>query len=129
MAAYILRRILLTIPTLALVAVIVFALIRFIPGDPAQVMLGPDTDPATVAALRHQMGLDQPLVVQFFKWLDAVLHGDFGVSVASGEPVAALILDRFRLTASIVVVAVALAKAAWARSPSPIISSDACLDE
>ena len=116
---------LLTIPTLLLVSVIVFGLIRLIPGDPAEVMMGPDADPASVASLHHQMGLDRPLPVQFFAWAGRVLHGDLGVSVATGEPVVHLIVTRFQLTAAIVLVSVSLATliavslgmiAAWRRN-------------
>ena len=89
MIAYIFRRLLLTIPTLLLVSVIVFGLIRLIPGDPAEVMMGPDADPASIASLHHQMGLDQPLPVQYFAWAGRTLHGDLGVSIATGEPVVA----------------------------------------
>ena len=125
MIAYILRRLLLTIPTLLLVSIIVFGLVRLIPGDPAEVMMGPDADPASIASLHHQMGLDDPLPVQFFAWAGHVLHGDLGVSIATGEPVARLIVDRFQLTAAIVLVAVSLATliavslgmiAAWRRN-------------
>lgn len=125
MIAYIFRRLLLTIPTLLLVSVIVFGLIRLIPGDPAEVMMGPDADPAFVASLHHQMGLDEPLPVQFFAWAGRTLHGDLGVSIATGEPVVRLIVTRFQLTAAIVLVSVSLATliavslgmiAAWRRN-------------
>jgi peptide/nickel transport system permease protein len=125
MIAYILRRLLLTIPTLLLVSIIVFGLVRLIPGDPAEVMMGPDADPASVASLHHQMGLDDPLPVQFLAWAGRVLHGDLGTSIATGEPVARLIVERFQLTAVIVLVAVSLATliavslgmiAAWRRN-------------
>jgi peptide/nickel transport system permease protein len=125
MLRYILKRLLLAIPTLFLVALAVFALVRLIPGDPALVMLGEGADPEAVAALRAELGLDQPLPVQFVSWLGQVLQGDLGKSISSGEPVGGLILSRFGLTASIVVVAVALATtlaiasglaAAWRRN-------------
>jgi peptide/nickel transport system permease protein len=125
MIAYILRRLLLTIPTLLLVSIIVFGLIRLIPGDPAEVMMGPDADPASIASLHHQMGLDEPLPVQFFAWAGRTLHGDLGVSIATGEPVVRLIVTRFQLTAAIVLMSVLLATliavslgmiAAWRRN-------------
>ena len=127
MIAYIFRRLLLTIPTLLLVSVIVFGLIRLIPGDPAEVMMGPDADPASIASLHHQMGLDEPLPVQFIAWAGRTLHGDLGVSIATGEPVVRLIVTRFQLTAAIVLVSVLLATliavslgmiAAWRRNSS-----------
>lgn len=108
-ALYLGRRLLLTVPTLLIVAILVFTLVRLIPGDPAQVMLGDAADPDAIAALRERMGLDQPLWAQFLHWLGQVARGDLGSSIITGEPVRALVLDRFMVTASIVVTAVALA--------------------
>lgn len=110
-ARYVAKRLLLSLPTLLLAALFVFALIRLIPGDPAQVMLGEGADADAVAALHRQMGLDRPLPVQFFTWLGAALHGDLGTSAATGEPVLPLLLQRFQVTASIVLSAVAIATA------------------
>ena len=111
MLGYIAKRLLLTLPTLFFVALAVFFLIRLIPGDPAQVLLGDSADAATLAALRHELGLDHSLAVQFVIWLRAVLSGDLGHSIASGEAVGDLILQRFQLTATVVLVAVTLATA------------------
>lgn len=127
MLSYILRRLLLTIPTLFVVSIIVFLLIRFIPGDPAQVMLGQDADAASIAALHHELGLDYPLPVQYAKWLGRAVQGDLGHSVITGQPVAALVWQRFQVSASVVLMAVALAAliaiisglvAAWRRGSS-----------
>lgn len=109
MLKYLAKRLLLTVPTLLLVALIVFVLVRLIPGDPAQVMLGDGADPAALAAMHHQMGLDRPLPVQFGAWLAHVAVGDFGTSIRTGEPVASLIISRFTVTATIVLVAMTLA--------------------
>jgi peptide/nickel transport system permease protein len=109
MLRYIAKRVLFAIPTLFLVAIGVFLLVRLIPGDPALVMLGEGADPAAIAAIHAKLGLDQPLPVQFVAWLGRVFHGDLGNSIISDEPVGALILSRFQLTASIVIVAVAFA--------------------
>lgn len=109
MLKYLAKRLLLAIPTLLLVAFIVFALVRLVPGDPAQVMLGEGADPAALAAMHHEMGLDRPLPVQFLAWLSHVAVGDFGTSIRTGEPVAALILSHFKVTATVVLVAMALA--------------------
>ncbi|MGV3481691.1 MAG: ABC transporter permease [Sphingobium sp.] len=106
---YLGRRLLLTVPTLLIVAILVFTLVRLIPGDPAQVMLGDAADPDAIAALRERMGLDRPLWAQFLHWLGQVAQGDLGSSIITGEPVHALVLDRFMVTASIVVTAVGLA--------------------
>lgn len=109
MSKYLAKRLLLTVPTLLLVAVIVFLLVRLVPGDPAQVMLGEGADPTAVAALHHEMGLDRPLPVQFATWLSHVAVGDFGASIRTGEPVSSLIASHFKVTATVVLSAMALA--------------------
>ena len=109
MLQYLAKRLLLTVPTLLLVAVIVFVLVRLVPGDPAQVMLGEGADPAAVAAMHHAMGLDRPLPVQFATWLAHVAIGDLGASIRTGEPVSSLIASHFKVTATVVLLAMALA--------------------
>jgi peptide/nickel transport system permease protein len=109
MLGYILKRLLLTLPTLLLVSVGVFFLIRLIPGDPALVLLGEGADAASLAGVRADLGLDRPVPVQFLAWLEHAVRGDLGRSIVSGEPVAKLILEHFGLTAAVVLVAVALA--------------------
>ncbi|WP_442593470.1 ABC transporter permease [Parapusillimonas sp. JC17] len=109
MLAYLARRIAQTIPTLLLVALAVFALLRLIPGDPAQLMLGDGADAESLARLREQMGLTGSLPTQFMRWLAAVLRGDFGHSLSDGQPVLPVIIERFQVSATIVVVAVAIA--------------------
>lgn len=97
------------LPTLILVSVAVFILVRLIPGDPASMMLGDAADAQALAALREQMGLDRSLVEQFLLWAGNILQGDFGRSIASRQPVLDTILARFQVSASVVVVAVVLA--------------------
>ena len=109
MLSYIVKRLLLSLPTLVLVALAVFFMIRLIPGDPAVVMLGEAADKAAVAALHKDLGLDRPLPAQFLTWLAHALRGDLGQSIATGEPVSGLILQRFRLTATVVLISVSLA--------------------
>jgi peptide/nickel transport system permease protein len=109
MFGYLARRLAMTIPTLLLVAVAVFVLVRLIPGDPIQVMLGDTTNPAQIEMLRQQLGLDQPMPVQFIYWLAKVATGDLGHSITNGLAVLPLILERFQVSATIVLVAVALA--------------------
>ncbi|MBP0494538.1 ABC transporter permease [Roseomonas indoligenes] len=108
-ATYALKRLAWALPTLLLVAVAVFALLRMVPGDPAQLMLGDAADAVQLDALRETMGLNQSLPVQFARWLQAALRGDLGRSLANDQAVLPLILERFRVTASIVLAAVALA--------------------
>ena len=128
MLRFLLQRLGMAVPTLATVAVTVFALIRLIPGDPATLMLGDMADPSAVADLRRSLGLDQSLPVQFMYWIGHVLSGDFGRSISTGQAVLPLVLDRFSVSAGIVLVAVALASlvavpagmiAAW-RQDSPL---------
>ncbi|WP_312793984.1 ABC transporter permease [Tianweitania sp.] len=109
MIRFILNRVLMALPTVALVAITVFALIRFIPGDPAELMLGDMAQPAQIEALRAELGLDQSLPQQFLIWLGNVLQGDFGRSIVNGEAVLPLVLERFVVSAEVVVVAVFLA--------------------
>ena len=94
MLPYLVRRLLLTIPVLIGVATLVFALIHFIPGDPAQAILGESASPADVAQLRARLGLDRPLLVQYGTFLKGVSHGDLGESLRNGRPVTGQILER-----------------------------------
>lgn len=109
MLRFALTRIALAVPTLFIVAVSVFLLIRLIPGDPALLMLGDMADPHSLADFRRSHGLDQPLPVQFALWLGNLAAGDLGRSITTGQEVLPLIFDRFLVSATIVVVAVALA--------------------
>lgn len=106
---YVGRRALWTLPTLLLVSLLVFVLMRLIPGDPALLILGDGATPEQLAGLRAQYGLDRPLFRQFGIWLGQVVRGDLGQSITSGEAVLPLLLERFQVSAAIVVVAVALA--------------------
>ena len=109
MLRYILHRLLMTVPTALLVALAVFVLLRLVPGDPAQLMLGDTATEETLAELRAQLGLDQPIPMQFLYWLGNVAVGDLGRSITNDLPVLPLIFDRFQVSASIVIVAVVLA--------------------
>jgi peptide/nickel transport system permease protein len=98
MHRYILRRLLQTIPVLLLFSVVVFVVLRLVPGDPALAMLGLQATPEAVAEIRQEMGLDKPIVVQYGIWLGHVVQGDFGVSWSSKQPVFQLIKRRFEAT-------------------------------
>jgi len=106
---YLLRRIVWTIPTLLIVAGIVFLMMRLIPGDPAQLVLGDTATPTQLAELRAHLGLDQPISRQFLRWISQLVRGDFGNSISTGQAVLPLILERFQVSATIVLVAVAAA--------------------
>lgn len=109
MLRFILSRMAMGLPTLFLAAAAVFFLMRLIPGDPAALMLGDMATPKALAALRSELGLDKPIFVQFFIWLQQIVTGDFGTSITNGQPVLPQILDRFAISGTIVVVSVALA--------------------
>src|SRR5688572_3555418 len=106
---YVMRRLAWTLPTLLLVGLLVFMLMRLVPGDPALLILGDSATPEQLAAMRAEYGLDKPLPLQFVYWLGEVVQGDLGRSITSGEPVMQLLVDRFQVSAAIVLVAVALA--------------------
>ncbi|HEK1687192.1 TPA: ABC transporter permease [Pseudomonas putida] len=109
MFRYILQRLGMAIPTLLLIAVAVFTIIRLIPGDPALLMLGDMADEQSLASTRQALGLDQPMAVQFVIWFKAVLSGDLGHSITTREAVLPMMLERFGVSSSIVLIAVLLA--------------------
>jgi peptide/nickel transport system permease protein len=109
MLRFALSRTVMALPTLLIVAISVFVLIRLVPGDPAALMLGDLATPASLADLRARLGLDQSLPVQFGIWFANLLKGDLGRSITSQESVLPLVLTRFWVSAQIVVVAVLLA--------------------
>ena len=108
MLSYLIKRGLMAVPTVLLVSVLVFVMIRAIPGDPVALMLGDTNDPQLVREMRASLGLDRPIVEQFLLWVSHVLQGDLGVSVKSKEPVLHLIMSHFPVTAQVVVVATIL---------------------
>ncbi|MFY7961073.1 MAG: ABC transporter permease [Elsteraceae bacterium] len=109
MVSYILRRLAMTLPTLLLVSVAVFALVRLIPGDPVQLMFGDLGTAEQIADARAAMGLDEPLPVQFWRWFSRAMTGDFGLAVTNGQPVLPLIWERFQVSAGVVLAAVVIA--------------------
>ncbi len=100
MLVYAIKRSLTIVPVILLVSLIVFLLIHFIPGDPALVFVGEDAAPGEVERIRFEMGLDQPLYVQFGTWLAMVARGDFGESIIYQRPVIDLIWERLPVTLS-----------------------------
>jgi peptide/nickel transport system permease protein len=109
MLRFIANRVLMALPTILIVSIAVFSLIRFIPGDPASLMLGDMAEPAQIAAMQAELGLDKSTPMQFMVWAEHAIRGDFGKSIATGEPVAELVLSRFFVSAQIVLIAVLLA--------------------
>lgn len=111
MLRYTLERLATTLPTVLLVAISVFVLMRVVPGDPAALLVGDGENPERVEQLRQELGLNRSWFVQFRLWITAIVQGDFGVSLMNGQPVLPLMIDRFLVTLQIVAVSVALATA------------------
>jgi glutathione transport system permease protein len=98
MLTYIVKRLLGMIPTLLLVAAVVFLFVHMLPGDPARLAAGPEADEQTVELVRHELGLDLPLPQQFVRYFGNMLQGDLGISLRSKRPVSTEIADRFMPT-------------------------------
>lgn len=98
MLNYVLKRLLGLIPTLLIVAVLVFLFVHLLPGDPARLIAGPEADGQVVQMVRQQLGLDRPLYVQFWHYMTQALTGDFGTSMVSRRPVSQEIASRFMPT-------------------------------
>jgi len=108
MGAYLARRIIQLVPILILASIIIFTIMHMIPGDPAQVYAGPDATPDALAAIRKDMGLDQPLPIQYLRWLQHVVRLDFGVSYTSKYPVIELIQQKAGATLELALAAALL---------------------
>jgi peptide/nickel transport system permease protein len=111
MGPYALRRILDAVPVVFVVSVLIFAGLRCAPGDPAEIMAGPDPGPETIAAIRQAMGLDLPIAAQYALWLRAAVTGDLGLSLANGLPVGELLLDRMGPTLQLAAAGMAMSLA------------------
>lgn len=108
MRKYILKRLLSMIPAVFVVSVVIFLIIHLTPGDPAAVMLGDQADPEAIAALREALGLNDPLPVQYLRWLGGVLQGDLGQSLYSDESMISMLLSHLGPTLSLTVFALAI---------------------
>jgi len=109
MLSFIVRRLLIAIPTLILVSVFVFFLQKLLPGDPALVLAGEERDPETLAFIREKYHLNEPIIVQYVLWVGAMLQGDFGVSLRTNQPVLELIGDKLPVTIQLAVMAMVIA--------------------
>ncbi len=99
MSSYIAGRLASLIVSLLVASVVIFLIIEVVPGDPAQFMLGMNAQPDTLAALRSQLGLDQPAVMRYFSWVTGMVQGDFGISYTYRSPVSELIVQRIGVSA------------------------------
>ena len=108
---FVLRRLVATIPTLFVVSLVIFTVIRLAPGDPAQMLLGEDATPESLASLRQALGLDKSLPVQYLAWMSALFRGDMGRSLATNQPVVQAIAERLPVTLELALFATILAVA------------------
>jgi peptide/nickel transport system permease protein len=107
--AYVIRRILATIPVMAVVALFVFSLLYIAPGDPAAVIAGDQATPADVERIRQSLGLDRPFLVQFGDWVWNIAHANLGTSMFTGLPVTKMIAQRIEPTLSLMAVTLVFA--------------------
>jgi peptide/nickel transport system permease protein len=109
MVRYLIPRLAESVVTFVLVTIVVFIGVRALPGDPARALAGEESDPATVEAVRHSFGLDQPIPVQYVKYVGNALHGDLGTSSRTGLPVASSIGHAIPVTLQLSVFAITIA--------------------
>jgi peptide/nickel transport system permease protein len=107
--AYLIRRVLATIPVMAFVALFVFSLLYIAPGDPAAVIAGDQASPADVERIRQGLGLDRPFLVRFSEWVFRIFQGDLGISIFTSLPVTSLIRQRIEPTVSLMLLTLVFA--------------------
>jgi len=108
MLTYVIRRVIATIPVMAVVALVVFSLLYITPGDPAAIIAGEQASPADIERIRASLGLDQPFLVRFGEWVWQLLHGDLGTSIFTNLPVTTMIAQRFEPTLSLMAITLCL---------------------
>ena len=111
MTGYLLRRLLILLATLFAASLVVFAVLQILPGDPAAIMLGTGARPDTLAALRHQLGLDAPLLLRYLRWIGGLLVGQFGTSYTYSVPVRELVAARVMVSLPLAAMAIVLSTA------------------
>src|SRR5689334_885456 len=109
MAAFVLKRLMATIPVMGMVAVVVFLILRLSPGDPAAILAGDAATPEMIAGIRANLGLDRPILVQFGAWVWQLLHGDLGNSLLSLQPVSTTIGEKIGPTVSLALTTIVFA--------------------
>lgn len=109
MLIYIAKRLMVALPTLLIVSMLVFGLQMLLPGDPVLAMAGEERDPETLARIREQLHLDDPVPVQYLRWLGGVVTGDLGTSLRTGEPVSQLIVQKLPVTIQLAVMSMVFA--------------------
>jgi len=109
MTTYLIKRIFVLIVTLLLVSITIFAVLMVIPGDPAQIILGVHATPETLQGLRHKMGLDRPVMVQYLSYMKNLVMGDLGRSITYDVPIHSLILTRLQVTVPLAILSMIFA--------------------
>jgi peptide/nickel transport system permease protein len=111
MLRYILKRLAMLIPVLLGVTLVSFSLLQIVPGDPAVLLAGEDANPDFIEAVRKEYGFDQPLYVQYFRFISHAVQGDFGISIRNREPVINLLKQRFAFTVQLSFLSILIAAA------------------
>ena len=106
---FVVRRVVIVVPVLVVMSIFVFLIIRLVPGDPARTMLGFRATDENVATVRAQLGLDRPLISQYFSWTGGILHGDLGQDFISKAPLTELLAQRLPVTVELAVLSMAVA--------------------
>jgi peptide/nickel transport system permease protein len=109
MKAYLIKRFFILLVTLILVSIVIFAVLMVIPGDPAQIILGIHATPESLQALRHKLGLDQPVAIQYITYIKNLAMGDMGRSIAYDIPIRSLIFSRLQVTIPLALLSMILA--------------------
>lgn len=107
MSLFLFKRLITLIATLAGTSVVVFLVLEILPGNAAQIIMGPDASPEAVAALAQKLGLDRPAAARYWEWITGLLQGDLGLSYAYSTPVGELVLERLALTVPLALMAMA----------------------
>src|SRR4029434_330704 len=109
MRTYIIKRLIQIIPTVLMITLVVFVMMRSIPGDPVVALLGDAYTEENAIKARQDYGLDKPVMVQYFIWLGKLVQGDWGTSILSGRPVLKDVMVRLPVTVELVVLSMAVA--------------------
>jgi peptide/nickel transport system permease protein len=107
MSLFLVKRLITLIATLSATSIVVFLVLEVLPGNAAQILMGPDASPESVVAMAHKLGLDRPALTRYWDWVSGMLHGDLGLSYAYSTPVSELVLQRLALTVPLALMAMA----------------------
>jgi peptide/nickel transport system permease protein len=107
MSLFLVKRLITLLATLSGTSIVVFLVLEILPGNAAQILMGPDASPEAVAAMAQKLGLDRPALARYWDWVSGMLHGDLGLSYAYSTPVGELVLQRLSLTVPLALMAMA----------------------